>query len=64
MDQNEKALSIGERFTLLAREGKIEYATEYYAREARFADDEVLPCSESADLRTPPMNELYKGIKE
>ena len=64
MEQNEKALSIGESFTALAREGKIDEATEYYEREAHFVDDERIPRSSESDLRTPPMNELYKGIKE
>lgn len=64
MDQNEKAMSIGERFTRLACEGKTDEATEYYESEARFTDEEVLARSDTADLHTPPMNELYKGIKE
>ena len=64
MDQNEKAKRIGSRFTLFAREGRINEAIEYYESEARFSDDEGLPCSEGAELRTPPMNELYKGVKE
>ena len=64
MDQNEKAKLIGSRFTLLAREGKIDEATEYYECEANFTDDECIQRSSAGDLRTPPMNELYKGIKE
>lgn len=62
MEQNDKAILIARRFTALAQEGKVEEATKYYESEARFTDDEGLPCSEGADLRTPPMNELYKGI--
>ena len=54
---------VAERFTSLAREGKTDEAIEYYEHNAVF-DDEETALPHGAGLRTPPMNELYKGIKD
>ena len=60
----DKAKRIAGRFTAIAREGGIEKAVEYYEREAVFDDIEIPAPTESRERRTPPMNELYKGLKD
>ncbi|MBQ9557004.1 MAG: hypothetical protein IJU94_00170 [Clostridia bacterium] len=60
----EKAKRVGERFTSLVREGKIENAVAFFEREAVFGDNESAVRPEIRNPRTPPMNELYKGIKD
>ena len=60
----EKVKRVAGRFTSLASDGKIEDAVAYYEREAVFCDcPSPLQASEKG-LRTPPMNELFKGVKD
>ena len=63
MNHTDEIKRVAERFTALAREGKTDEAIGYYGRNAVF-DDEEAALPHGAGLRTPPMNELYKGLKD
>ena len=64
MKNADKAKRISERFTALASEGKIESAVAFFESEAIFDDNESVLRPETSNPCTPPMNELYKGIKD
>ena len=64
MDNKEKAELIAEHFSALARRTEIETAVEYFERYAAFGDESSDPHIKSGEQRTPPMNELYKGISD
>ena len=55
---------IAERFTAIAREGEVEKAVDYFECEAVFDCGERRRPAETDELRVPPMNELYKGLKD
>lgn len=62
---NERIAYVAAHFTELAAKGNVDAAIEYYESEAVNFNDCFSPVqSEEKNLLTPPMNELYKGIKD
>ncbi|MBO4584405.1 MAG: hypothetical protein J5756_04980 [Clostridia bacterium] len=62
---NEKIAHVSARFTELATKGNVDAAIEYYESEAVNFNDCFSPViSDEKNLQAPPMNELYKGIKD
>ena len=62
---NEKIAHVSARFTELVTKGNVDAAIEYYESEAVNFNDCFSPVkSDEKNLQAPPMNELYKGIKD
>ena len=59
-----KAKRIAERFTTFASQGDVAEAVEFFVTEAEFDGRCDRARSEAHNMRTPPMNELFKGIKD
>ena len=64
MDINERITTAAATFSDLARSGKTDEAVEYYFSNAAFDGVSPVLRHETDGLHTPPMNELYKGVKE
>lgn len=62
--KNDKTETVAAQFTELARSGKTGEAVEYFFSEAALDGPPPATRASADGLRTPPMNEFYKGVKD